>query len=69
MKIRRSTHHQPLAVWWGRTVSQADATNGIRVISALPSSCQTTFFDESDLLFPLAWRLKTKARSFRLRRH
>ncbi|MEG4149308.1 hypothetical protein [Microcoleus sp. Pol12B5] len=45
MKITRNTHHQALAVWWGQTVSQADATNGIRIISVLPFSSQTTVFD------------------------
>jgi hypothetical protein len=36
---------QPLAICWGRTFSQADTTNGRSVISALPYSSQTTFFD------------------------
>ncbi|MEG5066429.1 hypothetical protein QUB33_22720 [Microcoleus sp. B3-A4] len=42
-------------------------TNGIRIISVLPFSSQTTFFDSSDLWFLLA--KKTKARSFRLWRN
>jgi hypothetical protein len=36
---------QPLAIYWGRTFSQADTTNGRSVISALPCSSQITFFD------------------------